>query len=423
MSTEENRLYLQNSAEQGNAEAQYLLGLWYYSGQGGQVDYAKAAEWFSKSAEQGDAQAQYMLSISYGTGRGVPEDVTKADEWLRKSAAQGHAEAKDFLAKREAAEKRKKAEEEDKYAKKNDDMMLFAAGIVNALKNGNYAEAVKWARLGAEQGDSSCQCNLGEWYLIGRGVPQDYAKAAEWFEKAAGQGDIKAKYELGRLYFTGQGVPQDYEKAVVLLKYAARYNKDAKDFLPKAEAAREEQKAKEGFERLLKAAEQGDVDAQFNLGYSYFTGQGVTRDYTKAAEWLGKAAEQGRVGAKDFLVKVEAALEEEKAYKARKKAKEKFHTIGRGVALLLMIFAIIMMFISIESGEIGSFFLMCILFIIPFLVVFLCKGLVKKSISLGVSVFLFIVFLLLNVDSSFIIVSCISYMTSCITAMFFPKAT
>jgi len=86
--------------------------------------------------------------------------------------------------------------------------------------------------------------------------------------------------------------------------------------------AREEKKAKEAAERLLKAAEQGDANAQFNVGRSYFTGQMVTQNYTKAVEWFGKAATQGHAEAKDWLAKAEAVIEEEKAREARE-AKEK----------------------------------------------------------------------------------------------------
>jgi len=76
---------------------------------------------------------------------------------------------------------------------------------------------------------------------------------------------------------------------------------------------------KEAFERLRAAAAQGDVEAQFNVGRSYFTGQGVTRDYANAAEWFGKAAVQGHAEAKDFLAKAEA----EKAREAKEKAEQK----------------------------------------------------------------------------------------------------
>ncbi len=43
-------------------------------------------------------------------------------------------------------------------------------------------------------------------------------------------------------------------------------------------------------------AEQGDADAQHNLGVMYNTGRGVPQDYAKAVKWFRKAAEQGDGG-------------------------------------------------------------------------------------------------------------------------------
>lgn len=44
---------------------------------------------------------------------------------------------------------------------------------------------------------------------------------------------------------------------------------------------------------LNKAAEQGDVDSQYNLGNMFNTGRGVKRDPQQAIYWWNKAAEQG----------------------------------------------------------------------------------------------------------------------------------
>ena len=50
-----------------------------------------------------------------------------------------------------------------------------------------------------------------------------------------------------------------------------------------------------------KAAEQGFAAAQFNLGVSYGTGQGVTQDDKEAMKWFRKAAEHGVAGAQSKL--------------------------------------------------------------------------------------------------------------------------
>jgi TPR repeat protein len=43
---------------------------------------------------------------------------------------------------------------------------------------------------------------------------------------------------------------------------------------------------------LRKAAEQGHAKAQYNLGLMYANGKGVPQDYSQTANWFRKAAEQ-----------------------------------------------------------------------------------------------------------------------------------
>jgi len=66
-------------------------------GLGVSKNYEKAVEWYNKSAEQGNMQAQYNLGIMYEDGIGVPQSNEKAMEWYRKAAAQGYSEAKEAL--------------------------------------------------------------------------------------------------------------------------------------------------------------------------------------------------------------------------------------------------------------------------------------------------------------------------------------
>jgi hypothetical protein len=55
------------------------------------------------------------------------------------------------------------------------------------------------------------------------------------------------------------------------------------------------------FMAVQKAAEQGNVEAQYALGAMYFTGRGVTRDDAKAVQWFQKAADQGNPKAQYYL--------------------------------------------------------------------------------------------------------------------------
>ena len=60
-------------------------------------------------------------------------------------------------------------------------------------------------------------------YANGRGVPQDYAEAAKWYRKAADQGNAYAQSNLGWMYANGRGVPQDYVQAHMWMNLAAAH--------------------------------------------------------------------------------------------------------------------------------------------------------------------------------------------------------
>jgi len=74
-------------AEQGNANAQYNLGVMYFKGEGVPQDYAQAALWYRKAAEQGYAEAQSAMGEAYYKGQGVPQDFAEAYFWLDLAAA------------------------------------------------------------------------------------------------------------------------------------------------------------------------------------------------------------------------------------------------------------------------------------------------------------------------------------------------
>ncbi len=53
-------------------------------------DYATALREWRPLAKQGNASAQFFLGLMYGEGLGVPQDYAKAVGWLRKAAEQGY---------------------------------------------------------------------------------------------------------------------------------------------------------------------------------------------------------------------------------------------------------------------------------------------------------------------------------------------
>ncbi len=84
-------------AEQGDAKAQWMLGMMYYHGVGVPENYTEAAKWYRKATEQRDASAQSQLGRMYYHGEGVPENYTEAEKWYRKTAEQGDAAGQSLM--------------------------------------------------------------------------------------------------------------------------------------------------------------------------------------------------------------------------------------------------------------------------------------------------------------------------------------
>lgn len=90
---------LRKMAENGNAEAQFRLGV-HYNGinwstwEWGDVrDYERASYWYLQAAEQGHSVAQYNLSLHYEQGKGVEKNIQKALYWLYKAVENNEVSA------------------------------------------------------------------------------------------------------------------------------------------------------------------------------------------------------------------------------------------------------------------------------------------------------------------------------------------
>jgi len=129
------------------------------------IGQAPDFEEMPEAADQGDAIAQYNLGIMYQNGEGVPEDDTEAVKWYRLVADKGYVIAQNNLG------------------------VMYQKGE-GVLKN--PAEAVKWYRLAADQGYVIAQNNLGVMYYRGQGVPVNYVTAYAWWNIASASGNESA---------------------------------------------------------------------------------------------------------------------------------------------------------------------------------------------------------------------------------------
>ncbi|CCQ91880.1 hypothetical protein NITGR_90019 [Nitrospina gracilis 3/211] len=226
---------LRSCANQGNADAQWLLGFMYLRGENFSKDLKKSLEWFRKAAksfreaaEQGSSMAQAKLGRIYDRrelhninsfdwsqdwsqekyNELVSKENKEAYHWYRKAADQGNNVLAQYLLG-ELFE---------------DDNIWWPSQ--------DYAEAIKWYRKAADQDFPIAQFKLGYMYEYGIGMPQNYREAIKWYREAAKREVAKLPIELefwnhlfseysfgnafnslGLMYSNGKGFPQDYIKA------------------------------------------------------------------------------------------------------------------------------------------------------------------------------------------------------------------
>lgn len=184
---------LLQKANDGNAEAQFQLGLVYETGSDGGQDYAEAAQWYRKAADAGYPGAQNNLGGLYLRGLGVEQSNAEAMKWYLRAATQGHRAAENNVGYM--------------YATGRDGVRPREATLADQV------EAVKWYRRAAKTGYPAAEFNLGFAYFRGVGVSKDLAEAIRWLFKAAGHGSAAAENLIGFAYERGLGVRQDYNAA------------------------------------------------------------------------------------------------------------------------------------------------------------------------------------------------------------------
>jgi hypothetical protein len=94
------RYWFEKAAYQGHPKALFMLGIMYVAGFGGSIDNEQSIQFFSKAkerfeplADQGNPEAQYYLGIIYKEGFGTEKNPSLALKLFKLSADQGFEEA------------------------------------------------------------------------------------------------------------------------------------------------------------------------------------------------------------------------------------------------------------------------------------------------------------------------------------------
>lgn len=134
-------------------------------------------------------------------------------------------------------------------------------------------------------------------------VPFSLEEAVKCFQEVSERGNAEAQYRPGCFYMFGDGVEENEEKGVMLIHKAAgqghieaQYELGIDD--TKGYDVEIDEEAAKWFK---KAAEQGYTETQYVLGVNYSAGPGAGLNGKEAGKWLQKAAEEGHIEAEYWL--------------------------------------------------------------------------------------------------------------------------
>lgn len=221
---------LKRQAETNDPAALWNVGCAYYNGTNGvSVNYTEALKWYTLAANSGYVDAMKLVSGMYYQGQGTEENHTYALEWAKKAAIAG-----DIDSQRNTA-------------------LLYYKGDGTEK---NLEEAFYWQKKVAENKQARKEelFRLGMFFLNGIGCTQNFDEAIRWFKKAADSGYTRAYSALGNVY--------DYQK---------KYSESNKYY--------------------KMAYEKGDKYAASQLGWNYYTGNGVKQNYEEAYKYFRYVAD------------------------------------------------------------------------------------------------------------------------------------
>jgi TPR repeat protein len=146
-------------------------------------------------------------------------------------------------------------------------------------------------------GNSVAQIELGIRYASGRALQVDVNRAVSLFAASSAQDNPLGTFLLGTAYINGQGVELDVTRAAELWERAARQGHPLSQHWLGILIAQGRGGITPNWcaaaPLFVAAANEGETDAAYMLGYGHQTGELSDFNYQKAAEWYRKSMAKG----------------------------------------------------------------------------------------------------------------------------------
>ena len=355
---------IKQAADNGLKMSFYDIGLMYYNGWGTNKDIGKSINWFQKGVDIDIVDSAVMLSLIYWNGSGEFYDEPKGLKYTKIAANLGDILAAEVLGGMYmfgigGVEKDYKISEYFYLKNAENGSIKSQEGLTDLyylsdVTFRNYEKAFYWAKKASDSGSSSAKKILADLYNYGNGVVQNSKESYKLYHELFLSGDIKDKLAgaagiAGQYRFGFGDTDQDIKKAIKWYKEAenysettevfyqrtlgdlyvgigdfdnakkwfsvaasigSKYSENHLNYLNNIDNPESQRKIalimvalgnKDGVEFYEKSANQGDAQAQNDLGELYGSDNIVSRDYKVSLYWIRKAAQQGHSTAQNNL--------------------------------------------------------------------------------------------------------------------------
>jgi uncharacterized protein len=334
-------------AEIGERRSQFNLGVMYYQGQFVEKDINKAFAWTKLATESDSVTEQekmiHELILSKVTDMQIAEAIYKS---LSSSYANQVLSERLYpvILQNEAGASFKAIPDKRKHKKynmakwKRNQFFALSGRDYQKLKNDRYQIHLK---LDVDRLGNARNVRVVE------SVPNNYFN--DWAMKMTSINHFKKKldsnnhpipqYDLSFTYEVGGsdnivGIPSDmYKKTkkaaesgdMIAQLNIGSWHKRLSNLPEKINST----------EWLFKAAQQGNINAQYEVGESLLYGQGCVSDRSKGVEWLTRAASSGQVDAMNLLAGLATNDSSIKAQKQALSYMSKLETLSASTAIRL----------------------------------------------------------------------------------------
>lgn len=340
-------------AEQGDIDAMFQAGIYYYYGISGGKNERKAASWFKKvsataseyapiadkliarmyyagsmprenqsyeksyeyhvKSAQNDIYSAGQVGFMQSIGSGCSYDYEKTESYFLSILDMMDNPRKDTLCKFyiEHGEFKKAANIYEKIADTYPNAayqlgIMYKRGVLSSPFMPDYTQAARYLQMALDNGLTAAALELGLLYFNPTGsFKKDFIKAQKFFQIAAKTNDVTAQYMLGYMFFYGH-VEKNILLSIEFFEMAAQQGHVlSASNLALIYQIPEYHNYEKAFIYAKFASDCGDIPSEFVLGTLYLSGRGCEPNEDKAYLCFKHAAQNGAPEASIMLKHME----------------------------------------------------------------------------------------------------------------------